>query len=181
MSDNNTKKTFEKVFTKTRVYLVVIAIVLIILCLQNILFIAPSVLLYCILLVYTFWTTNKNKTELDKHIQELTFNVDTIAKNALINSPFPLAIAEEDGNITWKSSNFVTEFGNIDIKNILSDMVREVTLELENGEKKIEKPVIYKEIKIGKKDYQVIIEGIPAKTRNRKKKLRNYACDVFYR
>ncbi len=96
MSDNKTRKTFESIFTKTRVYLVVIAIILVILCIQNVLFIAPSVLLYGILLAYTFWTNNKNKTELDKHIQELTFNVDTIAKNALINSPFPLAIVEEE-------------------------------------------------------------------------------------
>ncbi len=95
MSDKD-KKTFESIFTKTRVYLVVIGIVLIILCIQNIAFIIPSILLYSVLLVYTFWTNNKNKTELDKHIQEITFNVDTIAKNALINSPFPLVIAEED-------------------------------------------------------------------------------------
>ncbi len=60
-------------------------------------------------------------------------------------------------------------------------MVKEVILELENGEKKSDKPIIYKEIKIGKRDYKVIIEIIPAKTRNRKKKLRNYVCNVFYR
>lgn len=95
MSDKN-RKTFEAIFTKTRIYLVVIAVVLIILCIQNINFIIPSILLYGILLAYTFWNNNKNKTELDRHIQELTFNVDTIAKNALINSPFPLAIADED-------------------------------------------------------------------------------------
>ena len=95
MSDKN-RKTFEAIFTKTRIYLVVIAVVLIILCIQNINFIIPSILLYGILLVYTFWNNNKNKTELDRHIQELTFNVDTIAKNALINSPFPLVIADED-------------------------------------------------------------------------------------
>ena len=95
MSDKN-RKTFEAIFTKTRIYLVVIAVVLIILCIQNINFIIQSILLYGILLAYTFWNNNKNKTELDRHIQELTFNVDTIAKNALINSPFPLAIADED-------------------------------------------------------------------------------------
>ena len=95
MSDKN-RKTFEAIFTKTRIYLVVIAVVLIILCIQNINFIIPSILLYGILLVYTFWNNNKNKTELDRHIQELTFYVDTIAKNALINSPFPLVIADED-------------------------------------------------------------------------------------
>lgn len=94
MSDN--KKNFESIFTKTKIYLIVIAIVLIILCIQNTRFIAPSVILYGVLLAYSFWTNSKNKTELDKHIQELTFNVETIAKNTLINSPFPLVIAEED-------------------------------------------------------------------------------------
>ncbi len=94
MSDN--KKNFESIFTKTKIYLIVIAIVLIILCIQNIRFIVPSIILYCVLLAYSFWTNSKNKTELDKHIQELTFNVETIAKNTLINSPFPLIIAEED-------------------------------------------------------------------------------------
>ena len=54
MPDNN-KKTFESIFTKTRVYLVIIGIVLIILCLQNILFIAPSIILYGLLLGYTFF------------------------------------------------------------------------------------------------------------------------------
>ena len=34
MSDKN-RKTFEAIFTKTRIYLVVIAVVLIILCIQN--------------------------------------------------------------------------------------------------------------------------------------------------
>ena len=69
---NNTKKTFETILTKTRIYLVIIAIVLIVLCIQNINFIIPSVILYGLLLVYTFWNDNKNKNELDKHIQELT-------------------------------------------------------------------------------------------------------------
>ncbi len=166
MSDKN-KKTFEAIFTKTRVYLIVILVVLIILCFQNIAFIAPSVFLYGVLLAYTFWTNNKNKTELNRHIQELTFNVDTIAKNALINSPFPLVIAEEDGDLTWKSVSFVSEFGNIDIKNILQDVVKEITQELEKNEKS----VIYKQIKIGKKDYQIIIEGVSSKTKNKKKKI----------
>ena len=169
MSEKN-KKTFESIFTKTRVYLVVIGIVLIILCIQNIAFIAPSVLLYGILIAYTFWTNSKNKTELDKHIQELTFNVDTIAKNALINSPFPLVIAEENGNLTWKSASFVSEFGNIDIKNMLEEVISEVALEVQKTETKADKQVLYRQIKVGKKDYQIIIETIASKSKNKKRK-----------
>ena len=78
---------------------------------------------------------------------------------------------KKTGNLIWKSASFVTEFGNIDIKNILANVIQEVTLELANGEKKnTDKPVIYKQIRIGKKDYQVIIETVASKIRNRKKK-----------
>jgi len=164
MSDKN-RKNLESIFTKTRMYLAVIGILLIILCVQNLLFIPPAVLLYSVLLVYTFWTNNKNKTELDKHIQELSFNVDSIAKNTLINSPFPLVIAEENGNLTWKSASFVSEFGNIDIKNILTDVIKETIVEIEKSEQKNDKQVIYKQIKIGKKDYKIIIETIATKER----------------
>lgn len=170
---NNTKKTFETILTKTKIYLVIIAIVLIVLCIQNINFIIPSVILYGLLLVYTFWTDNKNKNELDKHIQELTFNVDTIAKNTLINSPFPLAIVEADGNIIWRSVSFVSEFGNIDIKTILTDIARSAKIELENNqnEKNRKELISDKQINIGKKEYKVIIEEVKSKVRNRKKKL----------
>ncbi len=169
MTESN-KKTFESIFSKTRVYLVVIAIVLIILCIQNIAFIIPSVLLYGILLAYTFWTNNKNKNELNKHIQEITFNMDTIAKKALVNTPFPLIILEDDGKINWKSASYVSEFGNMDMKSILEDTTNEVRQELKNIENKNEKSIIYKQIKIGKKDYELIIEIFASKYRNKKRR-----------
>ena len=159
---NNTKKTFETILTKTKIYLVIIAIVLVILCVQNINFIIPSVVVYGLLLVYTFWTDNKNKNELDKHIQELTFNVDTIAKNTLINSPFPLVIIEADGNITWKSVSYMSEFGNTDINNTLSEIVKTLKIDSDSDENKREIPV-YKQITIEKKDYKLIIEIIKNK------------------
>ena len=169
---NNTKKTFETILTKTKIYLVIIAIVLVILCVQNINFIIPSVVVYGLLLVYTFWTDNKNKNELDKHIQELTFNVDTIAKNTLINSPFPLVIIEADGNITWKSVSYMSEFGNTDINNTLSEIVKTLKIDSDSDENKREIPV-YKQITIGKKDYKLIIETIKNKSRNRRKRFDN--------
>ncbi len=164
---NNTKKTFQTILTKIKIYLIIIAIVLIILCVQNPIFIGPSIILYGILLAYHFSTENRNKNELDKHIQELTFNVDTIAKNTLINAPFPLVITEDDGNIIWKSVNFISEFGNIDIKPTITEIVQTSKMQAENVE---EKKIQYKQVQIGKKHYEVIVEKIVAKQKNRKKK-----------
>ena len=169
---NNTKKTFDTILTKTKIYLVIIAIVLIILCVENINFIIPSVIVYGLLLVYTFWTDNKNKNELDKHIQELTFNVDTIAKNTLINTPFPLVIVEADGNISWKSVSYMSEFGNTDANTMISEIVKELKIDTDENENKKEMP-IYKQISLGKKDYKLIIETIKTRAKNRRKKYDN--------
>ena len=169
---NNTKKTFDTILTKTKIYLVIIAIVLIILCIENINFIIPSVIVYGLLLVYTFWTDNKNKNELDKHIQELTFNVDTIAKNTLINTPFPLVIVEADGNISWKSVSYMSEFGNTDANTMISEIVKELKIDTDENENKKEMP-IYKQISLGKKDYKLIIETIKTRAKNRRKKYDN--------
>ena len=160
---NNTKKTFEKAFTKTKVYLVVIAVILVLLCIQNIVFIIPSIVIYGLLIAYTFWTNNKNKNELDKHIQELSFNIDTMAKNTLVNSPFPLAILEADGSIIWKSVSFINEFGNNDIRDVLISLIAEASQESNQGK-------LCKQIKIGKKNYKVIVESLKEKYKNRKKR-----------
>lgn len=166
---NNTKKTFETILTKTKIYLVVIAVVLILLCMQNIIFIIPSVIAYGLLIIYTFWTDNKNKNELDRHIQELSFSVDTIAKNTLINSPFPLVIVDTEGKVSWKSVSYINEFGNTDINVTLEETIKKLNSEAENSENKKE-TIIYRQIEVGKKNYQLIIEVIDAKSRNRRKK-----------
>ena len=107
---NNNKRIVEKLESKTKIYLVIIAVLLIVLCIYEEALILPSVITYALLLGYTLWINSKRIGELSKHIHDLTINVDTAAKNTLINSPFPLVILETDGNIIWKSSNFNKEF-----------------------------------------------------------------------
>ena len=173
---NNTKKTFERVFKKNKLYLMVIAIVLVLLCIQNKIYIIPSVITYGLLIAYTFWRDNKNKSELDKHIQELTFNMDTIAKNTLVNSPFPIVIVNTKGDITWKSVKFVNEFGNTDIKNMLADLTKTLKSEMNNNRKDI---FTSEQIKIGKKDYKVIAQKLNEKSNKRKKNPEAFAMYII--
>lgn len=152
---NNNKKIFDGLVSKTKIYLVVIAILLILLCILNYRYILPSILVYSLLLLYTYWSTNKRKNEISEHIQELTFNVDKAAKNTMINSPFPLVIAETNGNIIWRSSKFNKEFANIDINNILDNLLKEIKLEIENNPENPEKD-IYKEMEIQNRIYKIL-------------------------
>ena len=174
----NNKKTFEKIFSKTRIYLVIIAVCLILLCINNINYIAPSIIIYAAIIAYSLKTDSKNKTEITQHIEELTFNVDSIAKNTLINSPFSLAIIETDGSIVWKNPNFTVEFGNIDIKNIINDLSKEIKLEIENKENN-KKNAIEKQIEIGKKKYKIIVKYIRTKQKTLKKKI-EYTVALYF-
>ncbi len=182
MPNNTNRKIFDKLISKTKIYLCIIAILLIILCYYEVNFITPSILVYVLIVMYAYWTNNKRKAELSQHIKELTLTVDNAAKSTLINSPFPLVIIETDGNIIWKSSKFIHEFANIDINNYLSNIVKEIKLEIEKEnqeEKKEQEDFIYKQIKIGEKTYKVVGEYVKSKEKEKKKE-NEYMTTLYF-
>ena len=157
---NHSKKVLDKIVSKTKIYLAIIAILLIVICIYKPFFIIPSVLIFILLLIYAYWTNNKRQEELTEHIKNLTFSLDKVAKIALVNSPFPLVIAETNGNLIFRNTKFNQEFANIDINNYLTNIINDVKLEIKNNEKK-EK--IYDEIKIDKKTYKLYGDYMPLK------------------
>ncbi len=172
----NNKRTIENILVKNKIYLAIIAIILIILCIQNIYFIIPSIIVFSLIMIYTYWTDNKKTTEITQHIEELTFSIDSTARNALVNSPFPLAIVETDGNIVWKSISFVNEFGNVDIKNILDNLVKEIKTEIET--KGLETSIDM-QIKIGKRDYKIVGACLRKKQKGIKKRT-EYMVELYF-
>ena len=60
MSDKN-RKMLENIESKTKIYLVIIAIILILLCVNIPTYILPSVILYGIIILYTNWVYKKRK------------------------------------------------------------------------------------------------------------------------
>ncbi len=171
---NNSKRIVEKIESKTKIYLVIIAILLVILCIYEDALILPSVIVYSVLLGYTLWINSKRIGELSKHIHDLTINVDTAAKNTLINSPFPLVILETDGNIIWKSFNFNKEFENVDINSYLDEISKEVKISIENEENKS----IDKQMQIEGKTYHIIGEYIESKSN--KKQETKYMMTLYF-
>ena len=173
-----TKLNLDKLISRTKIYLVVIAIILVILCVVEPKAIIPSILAYIAIFVYTIWSNNKRKTEISEHINELTVSVDKAAQSTIINSPFPLVVLETNGNIIWKSSNFIKEFANIDTGTTLTDIIKELKLKIENG-KNTNNISISESMKIGDKNYKVIAEY----TKLREKEHKNsseYMATVYF-
>ena len=182
MPKNNSIRVFDKLVSKTKIYLVIIAILLIALCFYEVHFIMPAILIFVLIVIYAYWTNNKRKTELSEHIRDLTLTVDNAAKSTLINSPFPLIVIETNGNVVWKSSKFIQEFANIDINTYLNDIVKELKLEIQNSreENKQElKELINKQVVIGDKIYEIFGEYVKSKGKDNKKE-NEYMATLYF-
>lgn len=172
---NSKIKILENYDTKTKVYLVIIAILLIVLCIYKTVYIVPAILLYILIIFYTIWVFNKRKGELSTYIDELTVSVDSAAKNTLINSPFPIIVLETDGNVIWRSDRFNKEFANVGINSYIDNIAKEIKLEIENNNN----PKIDKTINIDTKTYHVIGNGVKIKQKD-KKKSQKYMTILYF-
>ena len=164
MSNLNVK-LLKNVESKTKIYLAIIAIILIALCINNIAYIIPSIIGYALIIVYTIWVYKRRKSEISNYITDLTINVDSAAKNTLINSPFPIIILETDGNVIWRSSKFNKEFANVGINSYIDDIAKEIKIDIENQNT----TQIDKQINIEDKIYHVIGNFVKIKQKNAKK------------
>ncbi len=168
MSENNSRKVFDSLVSRTKIYLIIILILFILISVFKPMLIIPSIILYIVILCYTYFANNKRKSEISEQLQDLTLTVDSAAKSSLINSPFPLVILETNGNVVWKSSKFVTEFADIDMDNYIDDLIIDIKDEIEKSDNKKRKSVI-RQIQIGKKTYTVQGEFAKSKKYERKK------------
>ncbi|MBQ2916942.1 MAG: DHH family phosphoesterase [Clostridia bacterium] len=172
---NNNMKMFENIESKTKVYLVIIAIALILLCINVTTYIVPSIIIYALIVGYTIWAYNKRKNEISSYINELTINMDSAAKNTLINSPFPLIILETDGEVIWRSSKFNKEFANVGINNYIEEITKEIKIDIDNNNI----PTVDKEIDIDEKTYHVIGDYVKIKQKD-KKKTNKYMTILYF-
>ena len=174
---NNNIKILEKLESKTKIYLVIIAILFILLCVQNVAYIIPAIIIYAGLLVYTIWVSQKRKGEVFSYIDELTLNVDSAAKNTLINSPFPLIIMETNGNVIWKSAKFNMEFANIGINSYIDELANEIKQDIEENKDLVS---IDKQIEIEKRTYHIIGKYVKTKKKDKKKVQSEYTTLLYF-
>lgn len=178
MSGNNNRKLFDNLVSRTKVYLVIIFILLVILSCLKQKMIIPSIIIYVLILAYTYFANNKRKSEISEQLQDLTMTVDSAAKSSLINAPFPLLIIETDGNIVWRSSKFITEFANVDINNYISDLIMDIKDEIEKNKEQKRKTII-RNIEIGKKQYKIQAQFAKTK-RSERKKVAEYMLILYF-
>ncbi len=165
---NNNRKLFDSLVSRTKIYLVIIFILLFVICIFRPSLIIPAIIIFIAILGYTYFANNKRKSEISRHLQDLTLNVNSAAKNSLIYSPIPLIIVETDGNIIWRSTKFVSEFANIDINSYINELLENINLEIENREDKKDKSIVTN-LKLENKTYKIVGEFVKSGNHDRKK------------
>ena len=173
------RRIFDSLVSRTKIYLVLIFILLIIICILKPIMIIPSILLFIAIMAYTYFANNKRKSEISQHLQDLTLNVNAAAKNSLIHSPFPLIILETDGNIIWRSTRYVSEFANEDMSLYINELLDRINNKIEQQKDEKDKNIKEK-IKIGNNDYKVLGEFIKSGTINKKKQSDKYMMILYF-
>ena len=173
---NKNKKTIEKITSRVKIYLVIIALLFILICTYDLRWIVPSIILYTLLISYTIWVNSKKKTELETHIEEVAWGVNSTVRNNLHKSPIPILVVETDGDIIFKTPKFNKEFKEIDVTTYIESIIKEIKLEIENDESKKE---ITKQITIGKKVYKILCEYTISKKRD-KRKQKEYVLTLYF-
>ena len=166
---NNNGKISDKLLSKTKIYLAIIFILLVIICIESAIMIIPSILIFGAVVGYSYYATNRRKSEISETLQDLTLSVDTAAKSSLINSPFPLIILESNGNIIWRSSKFISEFSGFDINKYLNNLIEDIKLDIKETEKdETKEKQISRHVEINKKNYKVLGKFVHSKQYDRK-------------
>ncbi len=173
---NSNNKILDSLNSKNLIYILVIAILCISLCVYDLSWIIPSIIIFALTVTYAIWSNGKKKTEIENHIQDITSDVTTASKGNLVNTPIPLVLIETDGNIVWRSRKFVEEFQNIDIATNLTPIIKEIKLDIEKNSESIE---IMKQFNIDKKVYKICGSVVKSKRRS-KKSQKEYVLSLYF-
>ena len=156
------RKVLDTLVSRTKIYLAIIFVLLVYISVKNTYMIVPCIGIFVAVVIYSYYTNNKRKSEISETLQDLSITVDSAAKTSLINSPFPLVILETDGNVIWRSSKFASEFANVDINSYIQDLSYEIKDEIKNKQKSGGQDVI-KQIEIDNRTYRVLGKYVKSK------------------
>ena len=163
---SNDRKIIEKIASRVKIYLVIIALLFILICTYDLKWIIPSIILYLLIIAYTIWSNTKKRSEIETHIEEVASGMNLAVRTTLNKSSIPIVVVETDGDVIFKNPRFNREFKDVDVMTYIDSLVKEIKLEIENNTDKKE---ITKQITIENKVYRVLCEYSASKKRDKRK------------
>lgn len=146
-----TNTFLDKFQSKDTVYIAIIIVLILI-----IVWINPRALLIgaCFLvftILYSYLVRKIKRNEVERYIANLTFDIDSVTKDTLLNFQMPLVIVQTDGEIMWKNSNFTQLFPEENVSKELLDIIKEFK-EIKNN---TNEKTLYVQTQINEKIYDI--------------------------
>ena len=168
----NPNKIFNKLFSNHTIYIVLIFILLAI-----ILYLHKELFYICLIVglfvsCYAVLVRAIRKNEINKYIEQLAFNVDSVTKDALLNFKMPLVILESDGNIIWKNDNFVPLFENENLEEKLAGILKSFI----NKQQENKDNVLHIETQIADRVYDIYANIV----KTDKRKMNNHILLMYF-
>lgn len=98
---------FKNFFPNTKVYMLIIAVLLAIIFNYNKPVGIIGLVVYGILIIYNLKDSHTRDDEISRILEDITTNIDIAGKSTLSKIPLPLAIVDNRGEILWANSYFV--------------------------------------------------------------------------
>ncbi|MCH4891065.1 phosphoesterase [Acidaminobacter sp. JC074] len=135
----------------TRIYLMILAIFALVIALFHV-YLGIIAAIVWVFLVYYNWISNHERSKKwEDYIESLSGEIDSAARYAILNLPFPLTLLNLDGKVTWYNSSFTELFPDTrllgkDIHDLVSSFSLEKLTSEENG---------YSDTKLGERYYRI--------------------------
>lgn len=145
------KRVSKLLAPNTKIYLMILAIFAFVITLFSLYLgiLAGVVLLF---LMYYNWISNHERSKKwESYIETLSADIDSAARYAILNLPFPLTLLNLDGKVTWYNSNFIDLFPDTrllgkDINELVSSLTLDKITNSETG---------YIDVKLGERYYRI--------------------------
>lgn len=122
------KKIFQ--WSDSSIYLIIIGVLILILSFYQPILALMGAILLGYLIFYTIKNLRREEEEFKKYVEGLSDEFESATKHAIFNMPFPLAMLDEKGNISWYNTPFLKMMGAEELLNIqISELIPEINLE----------------------------------------------------
>lgn len=145
------KRVSKLLAPNTSIYLLILAIFAFVIGMYQ-LYLGFTAVVILIFLLYYNWISNHDRSKKwETYIETLSADIDSAARYAILNLPFPLTLLNLDGKVTWYNSNFVDLFPDTrllgkDINELVSSLTLDKITNSENG---------YVDVKLGEHYYRI--------------------------
>jgi len=146
-------------WTDSKIYLIVIAVMVLILGFYQPVIAFLMGLVFVYLVYYDYSRLRDKEDDLKKYIETISQDFDSAAKHAIFNMPFPMVFIDELGKVTWYNTPFLNLIEEDEIVNkSISELVPSFNL-TELGRKKENDPLEVEYLENNYKVYPNFLEG----------------------